>query len=72
MAKFGFGSVLFVLVVVSLTSCSNKEVYESIQGSRKLECQKLPPGQFDACLEQHGESYESYERDRKEILDEPR
>jgi hypothetical protein len=62
--------LILPLVAIFLAACSNRQVYEAAQENRKIECQKSPPGQFEACLVEHNESYESYERERKEIVGE--
>jgi hypothetical protein len=58
------------LVLLALAGCSNKGVYEGIQTSNRNECFKLPPSQYDECMEDASKSYDEYERERKEALSE--
>lgn len=57
---------LSVLVVISLfIGCSNKAVYENIQLNNRNECNKVPPSQYEECIERASKPYEEYERERK-------
>lgn len=58
-----------IITAIFLASCSNRQVYDAIQGGEKLDCQKLPPVQYEECMRDHGQSYEAYERDRKALLE---
>ena len=60
--------ILLFLVMMYLTGCSNRGVYEGIQVSNRNECFKLPPSQYDECVENTNISYDEYERERKEAL----
>lgn len=60
--------ILFVAVVV--TGCTNRGFYESSQISRRNECRKLPIPQQEKCLEAASKTFEQYERERQEVLDE--
>lgn len=55
-------------VLILLSACSNRDIYEAVQHNQKLKCEKLPPAQYEECMEQAGESYESYERRRKQEI----
>ena len=57
------------LVLLVLAGCSNRGVYEGIQTSNRIECSKLPPSQYDECMENANKSYNEYEMERKESLD---
>lgn len=58
------------LVLLVLAGCSNRGVYGGIQASNRNECSKLPPSQYDECMENANKSYDEYERERKEALSE--
>lgn len=51
-----------------LTACSNQQVYNAVQHNQQLECQKLPGTQYEECMRQVSEPYESYEREREELI----
>jgi hypothetical protein len=59
-------SVFLLLLIV--VGCSYRGVYESIQVGNRNECSKLPPSQYDECIEKASKSYDEYERDQKEVL----
>lgn len=56
--------VFFVAIIVS--ACSNKQMYEAIQYNHKIECQKLPDVDYQACINRHNSSYEEYTRKRQQ------
>ena len=56
------------LLLPMLAACTNQQLYNGIQGHQKLECQKLPGSQYDECMKEVSEPYESYERDREELM----
>ena len=58
---------LFLALLV-LLGCSNRGAYEGIRASSRFECSKLPPSQYDECMERAGKSYDEYERERQEAL----
>jgi len=60
----------FIIAAIFLASCTNRQIYESIQGSERLDCQKLPQGQYEKCMKDHDQSYDSYEKDREAVLEE--
>lgn len=60
---------LLVLVVPLLfAGCSKKAVYDNIQLNNRNECNKVPPSQYEECIERTSKSYEEYERERKEVI----
>ncbi|SEQ13521.1 hypothetical protein SAMN03080615_00583 [Amphritea atlantica] len=59
---------LFYLCFFLITGCTNSGSFESIQLSNRLECSKLPPSQYDECVNRYNKSYDQYERERKEAM----
>lgn len=57
-----------LMLVVGLCSCTNKQVYDSMQNSNQLECDKLQTVQRDECLKRMGPSYDKYEAEREKLL----
>lgn len=55
--------------VLLLSACSNKAVYDNVKWNNQLECLKLPPAQYDECMERSNKSYEEYESERQETLE---
>lgn len=61
--------LLFVLL--AFAACSSKGAYDSIQLNNRIECSKLPPSQYDECIERASKPYEEYERERDEVSEDP-
>ncbi len=62
-------ALFFAIVLLPSTGCSNKELYEAIQSNERLECQKIVrQNEYEECMREVNESYESYTRNRKAIL----
>jgi len=57
-------AIVIAVSVLFIGACSNKSVYDSIQLNNRNECAKLPPSQFDECMERSNKSYEEYKRER--------
>jgi len=59
-----------VLVAVGhLQGCTNQALYDGAQYSNRNECEKLPPSQYDECVEQAEISFEEYQRQREALLE---
>ncbi len=61
-------TITLFLALLVLVGCSNRGIYGGIQASNRNECSKLPPSQYDECMENTNRSYDEYERERKEAL----
>jgi hypothetical protein len=61
--------LFFVVLAVSLCSCTSKEVYNSVQANQRNECDKLQPVQRQECLTRFELDYEKYEQERKKLLE---
>ncbi len=60
---------LLVLVLPLLfVGCSNKAIYDNIQLNNRNECNKVPPSQYDECIERASKTYEEYERERNDTI----
>ena len=60
---------LIFIVLTLAAACSHKAVYDTIQHNNRLDCEKEPPAQYDQCMEETHQSYEEYERQRKDSTD---
>lgn len=58
-----------LLIAFSLVGCSNRAVYENIQINQRNDCVKVPPPEYDACMERANKSYGEYERERREVVE---
>ena len=64
-----FALTIFPLIVIS--GCSDKQIYESTQPKyNEAECMKLPKSQYEECMQHDAQSYEEYEKERREIISE--
>ena len=57
-----------VIVIAILSACSMKGSYESNQISRKHDCHKISPSQYDDCMESTRERFESYNSKREDVI----
>lgn len=62
-----FLSFLSICVLSFAIGCSHQELYEAVQDNRQFECEKLSHPQYEECMDENNESYEDYERKRKEL-----
>ncbi len=61
--------VFGLLVLAIISACTNKQVYETIQTHKRLECQKLVrTAEYEKCMQEVSASYEEYTRNRDEVL----
>ena len=63
MSKF-----FLVLVILLLSACSNRAVYETMQSHEREECAKGPAHAYQSCLEATQKPFEEYERERNEAI----
>jgi hypothetical protein len=66
-AMIGLQVLAALVLAAAPAGCSQRQVYEAVQQNRQLECQKLPQGQYEQCMERYSEPYESYTRERREL-----
>ncbi len=59
----------FILALVLVTACSNREIYNTIQTNQKHQCRNLPPAAYDECINTYSESYDEYQKKRKQALE---
>ena len=57
-----------LLTIGLLSACSNHAIYDNIQLNKQLQCSKLPPSQYEHCMESAKKPYLDYERERQEML----
>jgi len=63
--------LIFIMLFYSLVACSHSDVYKTIQTNGQLECQRVPPSEYDDCMKAYSESYESYKRRRDDLDKKP-
>ena len=61
------GLILGISIALMLIGCTNRQVYNAMQGARESQCRKIADGQKrDVCFESAREPYDNYERQRRE------
>jgi hypothetical protein len=59
-------TIFFFLIIISVTGCSNRSVYESMQLYEQNKCSKVPPSEYRECRDAAvSKSYHEYEREYK-------
>ncbi|MBU2069954.1 MAG: hypothetical protein KKE08_18905 [Gammaproteobacteria bacterium] len=61
-------TTLTLCLLLCLTACSNKAVYQDLQRNKRNECLQAPPAEYDRCMRSMDMSYEEYERQRQQAL----
>lgn len=61
--------VWVVVPVLLLASCSNKQLFDMTQETKRNECRRLPPNQYEDCMRSVEPSFEEYMRKRQEVIE---
>lgn len=56
--------VIFALMALSISACTNKSLYENIQSNNQFACNNVAASQYDDCMDRSSMSYEEYEDKR--------
>ena len=59
---------VYFMITLLLMGCSNRQIYTAVQENRRLECSKLPQGQYEKCMSEYDTPYEEYERERQAAI----
>jgi len=62
--------ITVIVFLCLLSACSQREVYDSIQTNQRNECELLSGVQRQECLSRLSPDYQTYERQRKDLLKE--
>ena len=60
-------ALLLAGTLVLLAGCTSREIYESVQTSRLLECDRLPVWRQADCRAPYEESWQDYQREREAL-----
>lgn len=55
------------LPLVLLQACTNREVYDALQNRQKVLCQEQPKSEYEKCMQQADESYDTYKKNREAV-----
>lgn len=68
MAVSEWRRVLVALLIVFLAcGCTSRELYRYGQEHQREQCRNGPPSNYDECMKRANESYETYQRKRREV-----
>jgi hypothetical protein len=60
-----FATAFFVFLSLSLVACSSQQVYQSSQGLRQGECERImDAAKREACISEANKSWQEYEKNR--------
>lgn len=57
--------LLVLIVLLGVTACSNRAVYENVRLHQRNECLQEPAPRYEECLERVNKPYNDYKRERK-------
>jgi hypothetical protein len=60
--------LVFLNIGLALTGCTQKNLYNSIEGHHRHQCKMQPPPLDQECLQAPKKSHEDYLKEREEIL----
>ncbi len=60
--------LIMLFLSLSFFGCSNKAVYDNMQLNNRRACDKVPPSQYEECIDRASKTYEEYERERNEEM----
>lgn len=66
--RFSMRAPGFFLFVLSLTACTNQQIYDASRHNAQTKCQEPPQVQYEKCMAEVTETYESYSRKREEVV----
>lgn len=59
-------------LVLLMSACSNQQLYQSSQGLRQSECDRLMDAEKrQQCIDAANKSYDAYEKERKAVQPKP-
>ncbi|MHA7815022.1 MAG: hypothetical protein ACX93N_00975 [Pseudohaliea sp.] len=64
------GSALLLGLCFCAVGCSNQQLYDAIQESQRVDCQRYPDSRYEECMQQLDKPYEAYEQEREALEEE--
>ncbi len=59
---------MLVGIVLALSACSNRQIYDTVQQNHRLECARLPDSAYEQCMAETGPDYDEYARQRDALM----
>jgi len=60
--------ILLSISLLIISACGKSNWYESAKSSHAAECRNGPISEYDRCMEGANETYDEYEKNRKELV----
>ena len=54
------------LPLLLLQACTEQAMYEAVKNRQKVLCQQQPRSEYQECMEQASESYDTYKKNRED------
>ena len=54
------------LPLLLLQACTERAMYEAVKNRQKVLCQQQPRSEYQECMEQASESYDTYRKNKEE------
>ena len=58
-----------ILLMLSVSGCSNKAMYNKLRQDERYKCNKQPTTAYFECIERTSKAYEEYDLERKELIE---
>lgn len=59
------------VLIAPLTACSKQSWYTGAQSAKTSQCMKGPASEYEDCMQQSSESYDEYEKNRRDLIEHP-
>lgn len=56
-----------LLFGLAMYGCSSRQMYDSMQNRQRIECEQLPPSEYDECMKGATMPYDTYKMEREQI-----
>jgi len=63
-------NISILVLMMALTSCSKQAWYQGAQSSQTAHCMQEPISEYENCIQQSGENYDEYSKNREQLLKE--
>lgn len=62
-------NVFILALLLAVSGCSNRAVYENFQINQRNRCLEGPQAAYEECMEGTDKSFEEFEQERREYLE---
>jgi hypothetical protein len=61
-------ALLFAALIATVQACSTQQVYDGLQANKRHQCQRYPEPDRAKCLATTDKDYETFRRERDEMM----